>query len=106
MTKRSTKAPAKKRVGYFSPEALDELGEAVGAPELTRVLNAAFPPQNIAAPECGACRFYEDQRCRRWPPKRAPGNMLSQWPLVNPNDWCGEFAAKKGPVALSGSAGP
>ena len=39
---------------------------------------------------CEKCRFYEKDRCYRFPP--APTG--SPWPVVMPKDWCGEFKLK------------
>lgn len=46
--------------------------------------------------ECSACRFAnrnDDQSycCRRRHPDRETGTDIGVWPVVNPDDWCGEF---------------
>ena len=47
---------------------------------------------------CKDCRFYcVDGTCRRFPPAGRP----SCWPTLNPNDWCGEFEAKKIMIPLT-----
>ena len=46
---------------------------------------------------CKNCRFLDDGRCRRYPPKvaqvGAPGRAkwVQHLPLVNDDDYCGEF---------------
>lgn len=47
---------------------------------------------------CGNCRYAKDRRswpgmlqCRRFPP-----TTDTDWPLVEPQAWCGEFKAEKG----------
>jgi hypothetical protein len=66
--------------------------------------------------ECSTCGFWLPQdlparlagHCKRFPPSMPPrASAWALWPLTKAGDWCGEFmSAKKGPVALSGSAGP
>ncbi len=34
----------------------------------------------------------EDGFCKRFPP--TPWNFKTWWPIVNPNDWCGEWEPK------------
>lgn len=46
---------------------------------------------------CDKCKFYDtsqDDRfavCRRNPPRRAGNSIHGLWPIVEPDDWCGEF---------------
>lgn len=51
--------------------------------------------------KCIDCTFadgvYESRICRRLPPqvlKPARGIAVGSWPVVGPNDWCGEFRVK------------
>lgn len=47
------------------------------------------------AESCATCRFFDGVTlCRRSPPVLVPGingGHSSEWPLVTPIDWCGEF---------------
>lgn len=54
-----------------------------------------------AKPLCGACRYYAEGACRRYPPTRVyrPNDNggagskydVTVWPIVRPEiDWCGE----------------
>ncbi|MGE5650955.1 MAG: high-potential iron-sulfur protein [Bacillota bacterium] len=53
-------------------------------------------------PRCGSCVFYqadpgdEAGYCRRFPPVVLPdeGGNSSAYPVVIPDDWCGEFTRK------------
>lgn len=45
-------------------------------------------------PACERCKFYENGRCRRFPPSGRP----SAWAQVHPFDWCGEFQAILGQI--------
>lgn len=45
---------------------------------------------------CDQCRFHLAGMCRRMPPAahdggRIGGLPIAVWPLVRPEDWCGEF---------------
>ncbi len=46
--------------------------------------------------DCDQCRFHIAGMCRRMPPAahdggRICGLPIAVWPLVRPEDWCGEF---------------
>ena len=51
-------------------------------------------PHGVA---CRGCYYFQGRDahnddagfCRRFPPTRPPD--LGRWPLVQPDDWCGEF---------------
>ncbi len=51
---------------------------------------------------CKNCRFFDDGRCRRYPPKVAqvgvPGRAkwVQHLPLMNDDDYCGEFERRVG----------
>ena len=51
--------------------------------------------------KCQDCKFFDEGRCRRYPPKAAevgvPGRAkwVQHLPLVNPYDYCGEFKPKE-----------
>lgn len=51
---------------------------------------------------CAGCKFMHapDSTCRRYPPEVVGLGLgsPSQWPVVKPTDWCGEFkvAPKQG----------
>jgi IPT/TIG domain-containing protein len=43
------------------------------------------------ASTCGNCKYQVPPECRRYPPARVSPS-LSGWPLVDPDDWCGEWS--------------
>lgn len=40
---------------------------------------------------CLDCRYYKDGRCRRHSPVYADLEFASEWPVVEPEDWCGDW---------------
>lgn len=57
-------------------------------------------PKQITEPpkperkECSVCAYYGDEVCVRFPPTlfHTPAGMPgSRWPVVSPQDYCGEF---------------
>jgi len=46
---------------------------------------------------CDCCKFWdrlseeESGWCRRYAPRPNDGTEVQLWPIVNPDDWCGEF---------------
>lgn len=42
---------------------------------------------------CRDCRFYDVQRCKRFPPalRMTYSPSKIEWPMTEWNDWCGEF---------------
>jgi len=44
---------------------------------------------------CANCRFYDARKCRRYAPRpHRKGEGLEAptvWPIVAPDDWCGEW---------------
>lgn len=63
-------------------------------------------------PKCGSCRFFVKTCCRRYPPAQGIGcnngsssgglsdvYTYSEWPSVQPEEWCGEWQAASGPEA-------
>lgn len=53
------------------------------------------------AKRCGNCMYanyyslYDKYNCRRYPPKVSSlTTNCSDFPMVNVNDWCGEFKEK------------
>lgn len=48
---------------------------------------------------CGSCKFYQRNICRRFPPTVIKPNKdsieMSLWPTVDEIAWCGEWAAKE-----------
>lgn len=48
---------------------------------------------------CGTCRYLFGAWCHRFPPTPAANTDAysnGKWPLVDWNDWCGEWAATSG----------
>jgi hypothetical protein len=37
---------------------------------------------------CTKCRYFVQNTCRRYPPSGRP----SAWPIVQKEDWCGEYS--------------
>jgi hypothetical protein len=62
-------------------------------------LKAAKPvPKPVVVPEreeCAICRFIDAGQCRRYPPTvfhdSRRNKATTMWPLVSPDNWCGEF---------------
>lgn len=54
----------------------------------------------VVGPKCHSCRYSVSWgpgfQCRRHAPTRSPDNDYPHWPLVNADDWCGDFEG--GPV--------
>lgn len=51
--------------------------------------------------KCEKCKYFDDKRCKRHPPQItliSPGThgvaQLNDWPVVQDEDWCGEFEKK------------
>ncbi len=43
---------------------------------------------------CAKCRHWSNVgECRRDPPRLVEDAIYGKWPLVSPDDYCGEFAA-------------
>ncbi len=42
---------------------------------------------------CTSCRFFSDanSQCRRNAPSPQGHRQIIQWPIVKPDDWCGEY---------------
>lgn len=40
---------------------------------------------------CDACKFYERDTCRRYPPTAVIESSRPLWPATRHSDWCGEF---------------
>jgi hypothetical protein len=56
-----------------------------------------YPPLSMQS--CANCRYYRYPEggfstCRRHSPicPSLDLNLVTSWPLVNPEDWCGEWA--------------
>jgi hypothetical protein len=47
----------------------------------------------LKRPACKDCKFYEDKKCKRFPPTLDPNSIycFSYFPVVEEYDWCGEF---------------
>lgn len=56
--------------------------------------NQSPPPAQ--APGCGNCRFCLLKTCRRHSPKwRNPDSGVGEWPIVDDDQWCGDWRALK-----------
>jgi hypothetical protein len=50
--------------------------------------------------QCRECKYFDEGRCRRYPPEVAqvgePGRArwVQHLPVVDPDDYCGEFKPK------------
>lgn len=50
-----------------------------------------------ATPTCGTCHYFDEAKCRRWPPRwivadSSVGDAGWDWPGVSGKlDWCGEW---------------
>lgn len=66
-----------------------------------------MPKHESKAPgprRCGNCEYRVDQtyECRRWPPtavvvgQNDRQRVEYRWPMMEDNDWCGEFRARRG----------
>jgi hypothetical protein len=44
----------------------------------------------IEKPACGKCIYSEQNECKRFPPSNA-----HKWPIIQEDDWCGEFIRKE-----------
>jgi len=52
---------------------------------------------------CGECKFYSQYEgyCKRYPPAvivYSMGGSGSEFPIIPPSDWCGEFVPRKKPT--------
>jgi hypothetical protein len=52
---------------------------------------------------CGNCHYgckKKKRLCKRWPPTATPSNVLgralTRYPVVQDDDWCGEWMGKRG----------
>jgi hypothetical protein len=49
---------------------------------------------------CRICRFFAYGECRRFPPqvvRQQDGMIGSDFPMIHPDGWCGEFQKKETP---------
>jgi len=55
----------------------------------------------VTAASCENCRYYFFGFCRRYPPtvlidpSSEEDETVSQWPTVEPEDWCGEHQVRR-----------
>lgn len=64
-------------------------------------MNSTSPDGHV----CCDCKWFDGSGCHRLPPQMVPWPNGNQppitywpnltWPLVNANDWCGEWSAAK-----------
>jgi len=60
----------------------------------------------MTKPQCIKCRFFQPDReappeladsvlgtCRRYAPRPQTDYTYTEWPVVMPEDWCGEYQA-------------
>ena len=69
---------------------------------------------NLSAPQfstqqvCATCKFWQEQRCHRYPPvlthtESEMGIEIAQFPHTGPGYWCGEYAFQtrvQGPLVV------
>ena len=44
--------------------------------------------------ECGTCRFWIGQMCRRYGPIVAEDGVSPSWPMTSFDHWCGDYERK------------
>ena len=56
---------------------------------------------SVVSESCGSCRFFiahsndVNGQCRRRSPMIVNGPYAYEWPVVDPEEWCGEYEPKK-----------